>query len=157
MNTLTVREYLKQLVNVKNVDVCAADGLPAKLTASTAIVANTEPHTESGEHWIAIYVRDNADDVIEYFDSYGRPPSDHYVLQLLRRNSQHYKYVWNKYRLQGFETTVCGLYCLTYLKCRADLSMSMGDYVQMFSYTNTEANDACVKRLFHNLFTISTP
>ena len=49
-----------------------------------AYIVNTDISTDPGEHWVAIYFR--RDQVI-YFDSYGRPPEDHYVLPFIERNS----------------------------------------------------------------------
>ena len=150
MNTLTVCKYMKQIVGVDHIGVYAADRLPTHLTPSTALVVNTEPHTDSGEHWVAIYL-DKSTNVIEYFDSYGQPPFN-YFTQFLRHNC-HYKYTYNKRKLQGYETSVCGHYCLTYLKCRADLNMSINEYLQLFDFSNAAVNDALVQYIFASIFT----
>ncbi|GFT67257.1 uncharacterized protein NPIL_535271 [Nephila pilipes] len=48
-----------------------------------ALVINTDPHDKEGSHWLAMYIQDEK--TIEFFDSYGLPPSvyephiSHYV------------------------------------------------------------------------------
>jgi len=157
MNTAVIRKYLCQLA-VNHCGVYACDQLPTHIIPSTALVVNTMPHTDSGEHWVAIYM-DAHSNVIEYFDSYGRAPYVPEFVQFLRRNSR-YKYTYNKYNLQGYDSSVCGLYCLTYLHCRVHLNMSMNDFVQQFDYSANRnsssasaANDELVQKIFKQVFT----
>ena len=49
-----------------------------------AYIVNTDISTDPGEHWVAIYFRRDQD---IYFDSYGRPPEEQYVLPFIQRNS----------------------------------------------------------------------
>jgi len=157
MNTAELRKYLGQLP-VTHSGVYASDQLPTYITPSTAIVVNTVPHTESGEHWVAIYL-DLHSNVIEYFDSYGRAPYVPEFVQFLRRNSR-YKYIYNKYNLQGYDTSVCGLYCLTFLYCRIHMDMSMNDFLQQFDYStaatssssSSVVNDVLVQKIFKEVF-----
>ena len=116
-----------------------------------AIVVNTEAHTERGEHWVAFYCSSDGY-LIEYFDSYGRSPYQPDFQKFLRRNSHHCRHIYNRYRLQGYYTSVCGKYCLTYLYCRAALNMSLNDYVQLFDLASPPSNDALVCKLFDSFF-----
>ena len=63
--------------------------------------------TYPGEHWVAIYFR--RDQVI-YFDSYGRPPEEQYVLPFIERNST--RWVHNTKCLQSPWSKVCGMWCI---------------------------------------------
>ena len=78
---------LKKIINnipVKG-EVCAKDLLPEKKPLDMkAYIVNTDISMDPGEPWVAIYFR--RDQAI-YFDSYGRPPEEDYVLQFLKRNS----------------------------------------------------------------------
>ena len=56
---------------------------------------------------VAIYFR--RDQVI-YFDSYGRPPEEQYVLPFLERNST--RWIHNKEWLQTPWSKVCGMWCI---------------------------------------------
>ena len=68
-----------QLINVISKDelarknfcgVLPIDHLPIKnLTHDCSFIINTDPSTERGQHWVAIFAPLNGD--IEYFDSYG--------------------------------------------------------------------------------------
>lgn len=150
MNSTTVKKFLDRLP-VRHTGVYASDRLPTRVRPGTALVANTVPHTEGGEHWVAFYWDRDANH-IEYFDSFGRQPLQTDYQQFLRRNSRHC--VFNKYRLQGFDTSVCGHYCLTYLYCRAVHGITMNDYVHRFdlSQGRTAENDAMVRLLFRDQY-----
>ena len=73
MNTREILLYLKRLHGIRHIGVYASDRMPSYILPSTAIVVNTDPHTERGEHWVAFYLDENAEH-IEYFDSFGNPP-----------------------------------------------------------------------------------
>ena len=49
--------------------VYARDQLPKSIKYPTAMVWNTDPANQPGEHWVATYF--NEDGMGEYFDSYG--------------------------------------------------------------------------------------
>ena len=52
--------------------VYARDQLPKSVKYPTAMVWNTDPADQPGEHWVATYF--NEDGMGEYFDSYGLEP-----------------------------------------------------------------------------------
>ncbi|GFT38166.1 uncharacterized protein TNCV_4857551 [Trichonephila clavipes] len=52
--------------------VYPSDKIP-KVKKKAALVVNTDPHDEEGSHWLAMYIQDEK--TIEFFDSYGFPPS----------------------------------------------------------------------------------
>lgn len=82
-------------------------------------ITNTENHESGGLHWNGWFVRNN---VIYFFDSYGRPPTDavfpHEYRDILLKYRQ-FKYF--KYRIQSFNTHTCGYYCIHFI-----LYFSMG-------------------------------
>lgn len=148
MNTTQIEKCLVKIPRLRNATVLASDRLPnTPIQPRTAIIVNTMSHTERGEHWVAFYCEDR----IEYLDSYGRPPYQADYQKFLRRNSTR-SYIYNRYRLQSYDTSVCGHYCLTYLYCRAALDMTLNDYVQLFDPAAPTINDALVRRLFNSIF-----
>ncbi len=171
MNSIGVRIYLNRLqrrcsavkkTRIKTIGVYASDRIPGgRIAPSTAIVVNTKPHTHGGEHWVAFY-RPTSSTVVEYFDSLGRPPYQHDFQELLRR-SNDCTYVYNKYRLQGYDTKVCGHYCLVFLYCRIVLNIkSVNEFAQLFDISKRQqhqyvsaTNDMIIRRLFNLLFTKS--
>lgn len=148
MNSIELQRYLNKLP-VQNVAVYAADQLPHRISPSTAIIVNTDPHNEHGTHWVAFYLEDG---LIEYFDSYGQPPYLHFYQGFLRRNAR--RYLYNEHRLQGDNSLVCGQYCLVYLYYRTHHNIKMSDFVQIFDDSTTAAthNDVLIKKLFMQMY-----
>jgi hypothetical protein len=96
--------------------VFAADQLPDLETVNRpcGLIVNTDPARLPGTHWVALYYgRDGQD---EFFDSYGKAPTS-YRRDWNRHLNPQYRY--NTRALQGDDTTVCGHYCVYYLKGKA--------------------------------------
>src|SRR5438093_6001328 len=98
--------------------VFASDNLPARLELyPTAVVVNTDPEHKPGTHWIAYYFDKNAH--LDYFDSYGFDPTTFDGLsKFAADNSNSVSY--NDLQLQGFNTDVCGHYCIAFLVLRGE-------------------------------------
>lgn len=130
---LTTQDIEKALQNHKLTESCfggvfASDKTPEELGVMQALVINTDPSHQPGEHWYAVY-RD-ANGLMHQFDSYG-----------LRR-----KMKWNgpvrqvvHRRIQGF-APICGHYCLLFI-----LSM-VASWIFDVSYldSDVEINDKLV-------------
>ena len=71
MDTLQILRALRGLP-VASQGVFPADMLPMRWTPPATIVANTDPHSQPGSHWVAMYLDNDGHCV--YFDSYGVPP-----------------------------------------------------------------------------------
>jgi len=74
MNTIEIEKLLSATCKYDFQGVYSIDTLPPK---PKLLVCNTDPSTKPGRHWISIYVSE--DERGEYFDSFGRPPSKHFV------------------------------------------------------------------------------
>jgi len=102
------------------------------------MVANTDPSSLPGTHWIAIYV-DSEGRHGEYFDSLGRKPSATFRSYLNR----HCKYwIFNDKQIQSIASRFCGHYCVYYctLRCRGvDLRRIVGNFTD-----DTGFNDVLV-------------
>lgn len=108
MNTRELRSYLNRLF-IDHVDICSVDTLPAHRNSSTLFIVNTASSNLSGNHWIAIMVRQKNGYV---FDSFGQiPPSEisHWL------NLRGYNWSTNQRRVQSYMTETCGLFCLYFL------------------------------------------
>ena len=106
MNTLQLKRALERDTFTKKIfgGVFAADELPKTFdTFPYGFVANTDPSTEPGTHWVAFYFPSR--DKGEFFDSYGYPP-EHYGFESYKIET------WNKYKLQSSWSNVCGQYCI---------------------------------------------
>lgn len=77
------------------------------------IIINTETSSEEGEHWVAIFLPKKGK--IEYFDSFGRSPSNiDYFTNFLAFN----RVKFNGEKLQGDTKKTCGQHCIFFLMCR---------------------------------------
>lgn len=120
MNTQQLQRALSNNIHTRDtyLGVFASDQLPERITKYPAcFIANVDPATKSGSHWVAFYIKSRY--VIEFFDSYGHPPS--YFPRNISTYVTHYRRVsYNPMVLQSNVTAVCGQYCVYYLysKCK---------------------------------------
>ena len=148
MNSRQVQSALngdKVLRNIFN-GVYASNKLPAKPQKPFAIVINLDEHHEPGSHWVAVYASENND--MQYFDSYGRPPTLYSIINFLKRAGGRWTY--NEVCLQNPLTTVCGQYCLVYLWMKSR-NHNLRDFVELFG-ANTTSNDLKIETLYNNAF-----
>jgi len=124
---------LKQYV----LGVFSADRLP-QTYYPCAFIANTDDYSQRGEHWCAFY--SDKPGSAEFFDSYGNPPgyyNDRFKTWLNRRTSSA---VFNGLRIQSDFSSVCGLYCLFYLRQKLT-GHTMQEIANVFNSTDLGAND----------------
>jgi hypothetical protein len=147
MNNLQLNSILKSDCRMKNVytGVFPSNRLPKFVEEPAALIANTQPSSMPGAHWVAFFI--NNDKKCEYFDSYGFPPSLYpEFLQFLRANYKNPRnWTYNKVHLQGLDSDVCGHYCLAFLMAKA-CGSTMDAFVRQFG-TDTERNDAKVAKM----------
>ena len=135
MNTLEIERVITQDPCGEAVfaDVFARDQLPATIDYPCAMVWNTDPSNEAGEHWVAMYVDEWGHG--EYFDSYGLPPPSSFEHYLNRHCVQ---WIRNTVQLQDLLSTACGQFCVYFVMYRSH-GMPMNDIVEHLK--NTEHND----------------
>jgi hypothetical protein len=102
----------------------ASDLIPHSVIRSGSLIINTDPHTEKGTHWLAIQIQPISYSSF-FFDSYGFQPIIPTIQTFLRGNRIVNKY--NKVRLQGLFSDVCGKYC-----CLFALYMDRGYTTKQF-------------------------
>ena len=121
LNTLQLTLALRKHAQTDSqfVVVFARDELPLIIDKiPDIIIANTDPSTKSGSHWILFYFHNNGN--VEYFDSLGKTLSHYHYLIIIKtdkNNSNNYSRVVKK-RIQPVNTTSCGQYCLYYASSR---------------------------------------
>ncbi len=88
------------------------------------VIFNTDPSTEPGQHWVAIYI--NSDGVSCFFDSFGGAPKDPHF----RRTSMIFKktilYVWNTLKSRSkisHQILVASIVCFFCITCQKDMLM----------------------------------
>jgi len=90
------------------------DCLPVITAFPTAYIANTDPQTKPGAHWIAMYFDHDGNG--DYLDSYGRMPLPKFK-SFLDKYSIEWQY--NNKQLQAPLTSTCGQYCIYFLYQRS--------------------------------------
>ena len=115
--------------------VFPSDLLPQlPIARSGTLIVNTDSHTESGSHWLAIHLQSRSHSSF-YFDSYGLPPFIPSIESFIHRNS--IVRIYNTVQLQAPTSTVCGKYC-----CLFALYMDRGytprEFVGLFTTTSAD-------------------
>ena len=109
MNTVQIKRLLRNEKIFKK--VCAFDQLKKPVFPS-AYVINSDPSSEPGEHWIAVYF--DKCGRREYFDSYGLSPA--FVgLESYMDTYSLAGWIYNCKTLQALFSNVCGHYYVYYI------------------------------------------
>lgn len=116
--------------------------LPLKKKKCLSLIINTDPSTEPGEHWTAVYLCKRK---VEYFDSYGLPPLDPAVQKFLDFHSSNRGWEWCATQTQYVSSQMCGSFCIAYIKAR-DSGISYKKYSESFSI-DLKKNDLIVRKL----------
>lgn len=139
MNTLDINKILKNNNWTKScfLGTFPSDKIPKSLNLPYCFVANTDPSTGKGSHWVAVYV--NNKNRADYFDSYGNEPSG-VIKKYLDSNCASFRY--NRKQVQSFGSSVCGQHCILflYLRCRG---AKMASVMAQFQ-SDTVVNDTVV-------------
>lgn len=117
------------------------DRIPTRIPTRRPLllVCNTDPHTRPGEHWVVIYIGNDASG--EYFDSFGQPPLPIFERFLSKFCS---KWTYNSKQIQSVTSQVCGHYCAFYCLYKK-LDYSLNDIINCFSH-DTALNDLLVHK-----------
>ena len=145
MNTLQIERLLKKDWKTKNIfkKACALDQLE-KPTFASAYVINSDPSSEPGEHWVAVYFDKRGRG--EYFDSYGLPPT----LVGLESYMDAYSlsgWIYNCKTLQAYFSSFCGHYCVYFIlfRCRGiPLHVIVSDFTS--NLTENDRSISCFIR-----------
>ncbi len=152
MNTQQIKRALEHNSKTakKFYGVFPADQLPKSLsTFPCGFVANMDPSTEPGTHWVVFYLPTY--NTCEFFDSYGQQPQ-HYS-ESFKTYLEPFEWEHNVRKLQSSWTDVCGHYCIFYLYQRA-CGYSLNNIVNMFG-NNTLLNDRNVSCYVKKYFDIT--
>jgi hypothetical protein len=124
---------LQELLRGYPVTICAADQI--KMQKDGFVISNTDTSDGPGKHWVVFHFSSHGPDY--FFDSLGRRPSD-YNVNFDRFLKNPYWLICNQ--LQSSNSTVCGHYCVYFVKTR-QADMSMQDIVKPFNVNDKNFND----------------
>lgn len=151
MNTKSLHCVLRcdPVLSDSVVGILASDELPKRFNYfPVSFIVNTDKGINPGKHWVAIYISSSIEG--EFFDSYGNSPS-YYSNEFENFFDKHgLKMTYNQKRLQGYDSSVCGQYCIYYLmqSCRG---MNMKSVVKPFTQ-NYSNNDQFVFSYVNQIF-----
>ena len=136
-------QYSKQLF----IGVFPRDALPKGIVIyPCSLIINTDTKNLPGKHWVSIYISSYKEG--EYFDSFGREPSQDIALWLNK-----FTIKWKKVNsaiLQNPLSTSCGQFVLFYVNERP-LVRSHSHIVKQF-HADTFSNEQLVKHYYQQTF-----
>lgn len=112
MNTGQINHLMAEYPNYAGTFPCDR---AKHLTRGCGAILNTDPSSESGEHWVAIYRP--VQGKTEYFDSFGLPPLVPEIISFLAGISPS-GVTWSHNLLQHEQSDSCGHHCINYMKHR---------------------------------------
>ena len=154
MNTAQITHALEEdpVTNKKFCGVFPNDKLPQTIDKyPCGFVANTDPSTKPGIHWVSIYLSSPRKG--SWFDSYGKPAEFYGGAFTDFLEKQCDEWDVNDRKLQSDWSDVCGQYCIFFLSHRAR-GYSMSKILQLFD-DNTMLNDAKVSHFVKTHFRVS--
>lgn len=98
------------------IGVYACDELPVVTQRPVTMIANTDPASEPGEHWVAIHLKE--DGTGEFFCPFGFPPLVPAIQSFLSRYATA-GLQYNNCTMQDVTSTMCGDYCVCFVRCVA--------------------------------------
>ena len=121
MNNFEIAEVLIKLDLTADrfMGVYSSDNLPEVIKYGDCLIANMDPSSASGRHWISMFKRQREDSTVEYFDPLGKRPPQGALTDYFRDKS----YVYNCKQLQSNDSESCGLFCIFFLYYRCHMHM----------------------------------
>lgn len=130
----------KKILGSDFLGVYPCDVRPKKQKTSFLVIFNTGRKHTKGEHFIAIKIRRKE---IFYFDPFGEPPTNDFILSFLADVKKKRKIFWNRVQIQDNSSNFCGFFCLAYL-ISAQRKMPLNQFINLFSKENKKINDKIV-------------
>ena len=119
--------------------VYASDELPTIIRRPSVIVANTEPASHQGEHWVCLYFDEEGHG--EFFDSFGMPRK---IVFKRYMDENCIAWTFNNKRMQSIVSKFCGHYCIWFCLMK-NRNVAMYELVRTMT-NDTGLNDYSVHR-----------
>ena len=108
--------------------------------SNISIIINTANSKSVGEHWVAMRM---TKDKCFYFDSFGLPIVEEYLLKFLH---PHYNVVtYSDVCIQHLKSDKCGEFCILFVK-HVKNKTTYDKFLSNFNYENLQENDAIVEQ-----------
>ena len=87
--------------------IYSRDNLPDKIKDG-AYVINLDEYSDTGTHWIALYVNNKT---VTYFDSFGVE----HISKEIKKSIYNKNIIANIFRLQAYISVMCGYFCIGFI------------------------------------------
>ena len=121
--------------------VFSRDNLPDKIKDG-AYVINLHEYSNTGTHWIALYVYNKT---VTYFDSFGIE----HIPKEVKKFVNNKNIIANIFRIQAYYSVMCGYFCIGFIDYMF-VGKSLTDYTNLFSPNNLKSNDDIILNYFLN-------
>ena len=115
MKTLAVARLMHMAPNFYGVFPC--DQIPQLRGGEASFILNTDPHNESGEHWIAVYIKGPN---LRFFDSFGRKINQFAdpFKTIMEDFAKDYRVITDSKNVQNVFNDSCAYWTVYYIFCR---------------------------------------
>ena len=113
---------------------------PSSLPKS--LIINTAKSDTRGEHWVAIVLQKKQ---CFYFDSFGLPIINDYILEFIR--DAYNKVTYTDNCIQSANSDMCGKFCIAFIKYVHSKS-SYNTLIEQFDFVKLYKNDEIVENIY---------
>ena len=105
-----------------------------------AYVINLDEYSDTGTHWVALYV-DNK--TATYLDSFGIDQIPKEIKKFINNKNV----IANIYRVQNYDSIMCGYFCIGFINYMFD-GKRLTDYTNLFFRYDFKKNDDIILNYF---------
>ena len=142
MNSIEIQNKLRNLECFKGVYPIDLINKIKEYQRPLAIVVNLDPSYMSGSHWIVLFI--TVDNIGYYFDSFGLPFINEYILDFFRNNLVSNIY-YNTNSIQSIKSASCGSFCVLFVRMLCN-KFSFEQFLKLFT-NNKDTNEKLIKGL----------
>jgi hypothetical protein len=143
LNNFQLEKLAKEL-NINLNGIVMKNELTFKRTVGNYIV-NLDDIGNEGTHWCCLIVENMK---AFWFDSYGCPPPQQ-IIDFCKNTKNNTHLYFNTRVIQDLDSSLCGFYCIAYLKYIRDsnkeLLESSNDFCNMFDNSESDVNGYLLK------------
>ena len=147
MDSISIEKILSTFKLTKNnfCGVYACNQLPKRIKKGCFIIVNSDPSYMAGQHWFAIYFKNNT---CYFFDTFGRKPQNKFIIEFIKNNSNILKY--NSTKIQNIYSINCGIYCILFITFISK-GFNPDFFIQLFC-KDTHYNEKLIETLYKKIF-----
>ena len=119
--------------------VYSRDNLP-KTIKNGAYVINLDEYSDTGTHWVALYVNNKTG---TYFDSFGVEHIPTEIIKFINNKN----IITNIFRIQAYDSVTCGSFCIGFINYMFK-NKSLINFKNLFSPNGFRKNDDLILNYF---------